>query len=122
MALQSRYALIVATLGRLGEHVAFKNRVAIAVLLATQTALTVAQTELRAFGQSSSDTRETEESIPRGIPRVTLLDELPDRSSINRSLALKYQASGQRQEFRPRRLAFFSSYTAGRWMKRMRSI
>jgi hypothetical protein len=73
MALQPRNALILATpdaeilsLGRLGEHLAFKGRVAIAVLLATQTAFTVAQTELRAFGQSSSDTQQTEESIPKG--------------------------------------------------------
>ena len=111
MALQPRNALILATpdaeilsLGRLGEHLAFKDRVAIAVLLATQTAFTVAQTELRAFGQSSSDTQQTEESIPKGKglfwacsapPRVTLLEELPDQSSINRSLASKYQASGQ---------------------------
>jgi hypothetical protein len=73
MALRPRNALTLAppdteilSLGRLGEHLAFKDRVAIAVLLATQTTFTLTQTKLRAFGQSSSGTQQTEESIPKG--------------------------------------------------------
>jgi hypothetical protein len=45
---------------------AFRDRVAIAVLLAAQTAFAAAYPELGAFSQSGSDTQQTEENIPTG--------------------------------------------------------